>query len=208
VDIHVLQGEREMAIDNKTIGRFILDGIPPAPRGIPQIEVAFDIDANGILNVSAKDLGTGKQQNVRVEASSGLTKAEIEKMINDAKAHEAEDRQKKEKVETRNIADAAAFQSDKQLKELSGKLSSDMKSKLEAATERVKTALKGENVAEVKSATEALNQLWQQASAEIYRQTASQQTGAQGASSSPDDNGHSGAGSTETVVDAEFEEVK
>jgi molecular chaperone DnaK len=173
VDIHVLQGEREMAIDNKTIGRFILDGIPPAPRGLPQIEVTFDIDANGILNVSAKDLATGKSQNIRIEASSGLSQHEIEKMVDDARAHETEDKEMKRKIEARNQADAAVFQSEKQLNEFGDRLSSDSKSKIETAVNRVKEALKGENSDEMVAATEALNRLWQQASTEMYKQTSS-----------------------------------
>jgi len=196
VDIHVLQGEREMAIDNKTIGRFILDGIPPAPRGLPQIEVTFDIDANGILNVSAKDLATGKSQNIRIEVSSGLSQHEIEKMVDDARAHEAEDKEKKRKVEARNQADAAVFQSEKQLNEFGDRLSADSKSKIETAVNRVKEALKGENHDEMVSATEALNQLWQQASAEMYKQTSSAQTASAQEANSGD------------AVDAEFEEVK
>jgi molecular chaperone DnaK len=201
VDIHVLQGEREMAIDNKTIGRFILDGIPPAPRGVPQIEVTFDIDANGILNVSAKDLATGKSQNIRIEASSGLTQQEIDKMIEDAKKHEAEDREKKRRVEARNQADAAVFQSEKQLKEFGDKLSADTKAKIEAAVGRVKEALKGDNPDEMQSATEALNQVWQQASAEMYRQASQAKT-----ESSADTEKDKGGDAT--AVDAEFEEVK
>jgi molecular chaperone DnaK len=202
VDIHVLQGEREMAIDNKSIGRFVLDGIPPAPRGMPQIEVAFDIDANGILNVSARDIATGKEQNVRIEASSGLSEADIEKMVNDAKAHESEDKEKKRQVEARNQADQAVFQSERQLKEYGDKLSADSKSKLEAATNRVKEALKSDSIDEITAASEALNQSWQQASAEMYQQAqpdpaaAAQQSGGNG--EKPDDK----------VVDAEFEEVK
>jgi len=201
VDIHVLQGEREMAIDNKTIGRFILDSIPPAPRGLPQIEVTFDIDANGILNVSAKDLATGKSQNIRIEASSGLSQHEIEKMVNDARAHEAEDKEKKRKVEARNQADAAVFQSEKQLNEFGDRLSLDNKTKIEAAVNRVKEALKGEDPDEMVSATEALNQLWQQASTEMYQQ-ASKTGSAQSASGDGD------KGSGTAAVDAEFEEVK
>ncbi len=201
VDIHVLQGEREMAIDNKTIGRFILDGIPSAPRGLPQIEVTFDIDANGILNVSAKDLATGKSQNIRVEASSGLSQHEIEKMVNDAKAHEMEDKEKKRKVEARNQADAAVFQSEKQLNEFGDRLSLDNKTRIGAAVNRVKEALKGENSDEMVSATEALNQLWQQASTEMYQQAT--QTGSAQSTSGDGDKGGGTA-----AVDAEFEEVK
>lgn len=203
VDIHVLQGEREMSIDNKSIGRFALTGMPPAPRGTPQIEVTFDIDANGILNVSAKDLATGKEQNVRIEASSGLSEADIEKMVDDAKVHEVEDKEKKRQIETRNQADQAVFQSEKQLKEFGDKLSDDNKTKLEAATNRVKQALESNNADEIASSSEALNQLWQAASAEMYQQAQAEpsmdtsQSGGNGASSADED-----------VVDAEFEEVK
>jgi molecular chaperone DnaK len=208
VDIHVLQGEREMAIDNKTIGRFVLDGIPPAPRGLPQIEVTFDIDANGILSVSAKDMATGKEQHIKIEAASGLNRNEIDRMVNDAKAHAAEDKEKKQKIEIRNQADAAVFQSEKQLKEYGDKLSPETKSKLGAATERVKEALKNENIDEMKSSTEALNQTWQAASAEMYQSTAHAQPGGNnGASQSGSGNGSSNK-QDDNVVDAEFEEVK
>ncbi|HWR82540.1 MAG TPA: Hsp70 family protein, partial [Candidatus Deferrimicrobium sp.] len=204
VDIHVLQGEREMAIDNKTIGRFILDGIPPAPRGLPQIEVTFDIDANGILNVIAKDLATGKAQNIRIEASSGLSKQDIERMVQDAKAHEADDRDKKRQIETRNQTDAAVFQTERQLKEYGDKLSVDSKSKIETALGRVKEALKGSDYQEMTSATDALNQIWQQASTEMYqsvnRQSASHGSSGSGASESRPRSGD--------AVDAEFEEVR
>jgi len=206
VDIHVLQGEREMAIDNKTIGRFVLDGIPPAPRGMPQIEVAFDIDANGILNVSAKDLATGKEQNVRIEASSGLSEADIDKMVQDAKTHEAEDKEKKRTVETRNRADQALFQSEKQLQEFGEKLSAESKSKLETATQRLKQALEADKSDEIASATEALNQLWQQASSEMYQQASSQsQADPSAQAQSPGGNGDK---PDDQAVDAEFEEVK
>ncbi len=207
VDIHVLQGEREMAIDNKTIGRFILDSIPPAPRGLPQIEVTFDIDANGILNVSAKDLATDKSQNIRIEASSGLTPQEIEKMVDDAKTHEADDRDKKRRIEARNQADAAVFRSEKQLKEFGDKLDADGKSKIEVAIGRVKEALKADNPEEMTSDTEALNQIWQQASAQMYQQAGAGQAGAScaGGNGSGDT---TGTGDTSDAVDAEFEEVK
>lgn len=203
VDIHVLQGEREISTDNKSIGRFALTGLPPSPRGTPQIEVTFDIDANGILNVSAKDTATGKEQNVRIEASSGLSEADIDKMVDDAKVHEAEDKEKKRQIETRNQADQALFQSEKQLKEFGDKLSADNKSKLEAATDRVKQALESNNSDEIASSSDALNQMWQQASAEMYQQaqpepsTDTSQSGDNGASAADED-----------VVDAEFEEVK
>ncbi len=201
VDIHVLQGEREMANGNKTIGRFILDGIPPAPRGIPQIEVTFDINADGILEVSAKDMATGRTQNIRIEASSGLTEQDIQKMVNDAKAHESEDKQKKQQVETRNKADAVVWQSEKQLKEFGDKLSPDSKAKLEAAISRVKEALKADNTGELESSVEALNQLWQQVSTEMY-----QNVNQQHANPGPD--GAKKTGTDDGAVDAEFEEVK
>ncbi len=169
VDIHVLQGEREMAIDNKTIGKFILDGILPAPRGIPQIEVTFDIDANGILNVTAKDLATGKAQNVRIEASSGLSEADIKKMVNDAKSHETEDKEKRHRVDVHNSADTAVFQAEKNLKEYGEKIDADNRAKIEAGISRVKEAMKTENVSEMESAVEALNQLWHAAAATMYQ---------------------------------------
>ncbi|MFH1687935.1 MAG: molecular chaperone DnaK, partial [bacterium] len=211
VDIHVLQGEREMSVDNKTIGRFILDGIPPAPRGLPQIEVTFDIDANGILNVSAKDMATGKEQNIRIEASSGLTEADINKMVKDAKVHEAEDKAKKEKVETRNQADAAVFQSEKQLKEFGDKLDAAARGKIEAAQERVKVALKGEDLNEIKSSAEALQQHWQEASTKMYQQAGAQaqaQPGFDPSAGAAGNGGGQSSGQNEDVVDAEFEEVK
>ncbi|HOP06990.1 MAG TPA: molecular chaperone DnaK [candidate division Zixibacteria bacterium] len=208
VDIHVLQGEREMAVDNKTIGRFILDGIPPAPRGLPQIEVTFDIDANGILNVSAKDMATGKSQNIRIEASSGLSQAEIDRMVEDAKKHESDDKEKKSRIETRNQADASLFQSEKQLKEYGDKLTPETCSKLEAAQARVKDALGGDNAEEIRSAADALNQLWQNASAEMYQAAGAQQAGPT-PGGQPSDNGNAEAsGNDENVVDADFEEVK
>ena len=207
VDIHVLQGEREMALDNKTIGRFILDGIPPAPRGIPQIEVTFDIDANGILNVAARDTATGKEQNIRIEASSGLSKSEVERMVEDARSHEADDSEKRRKVEARNSADAAVLQSEKQHGENGDKLDEQTRSRIQAATDRVREALKSENGAEMTSATEALNQIWQEASAEMYR-NAAQQAGP-GPQSGSGGFAASGEGAqTDNVVDADFEEVK
>jgi molecular chaperone DnaK len=215
VDIHVLQGEREMAIDNKTIGRFVLDGIPPAPRGMPQIEVTFDIDANGILNVSAKDMATGKSQNIRIEATSGLTEQEVEKMVQDAKAHEDEDKRKREQIETRNKADHAVFQSEKQLGEFGDKLSDQSRNRVQAAIDRVKEAVKGTDTAEIASATDALNQTWQEVSAEMYQHVRNQQQQAAGSGTSAGDgtaagdNGQPGSGAAaDDAVDADFEEVK
>jgi molecular chaperone DnaK len=176
VEIHVLQGERPMAIDNKTIGRFHLDGIPPALRGMPQIEVGFDIDANGILNVSAKDKATGKQQSIRIEASSGLTEAEIKKMVKDADLHSAEDKKKREEADTKNRADQMVYETEKGLRDYGDKLDSDAKAKVEAAVGRVKEALKTNNMDEIKSATEALTSVWHEAASKMYQHA--QQAGA------------------------------
>ena len=172
VEIHVLQGERQFSKDNKTIGRFKLDDIPPAPRGMPQIEVTFDIDANGILHVGAKDLGTGKEQKITITASSGLSKDEIEKMRRDAAAHADEDKAKREEVETRNEADGAVYRSEKMLKDNADKISGDDKAKIEKAAADVKEALKGTDSAAIKSAAEKLNEAWQAVSAELYKAAA------------------------------------
>jgi molecular chaperone DnaK len=172
VEIHVLQGERQFSKDNKTIGKFHLTDIPPAPRGVPQVEVTFDIDANGILHVGAKDLGTGKEQKISITASSGLSKDEIEKMRKDAEAHADEDKQKKEEVETRNEADSAVYRSEKMLKDNAEKISGDAKSKIEKAIADVKDALKGSDTAAIKSASEKLNEAWQAVSAELYKAAA------------------------------------
>ena len=170
VEIHVLQGERPMAIDNKTIGRFHLDGIPPAPRGVPQIEVTFDIDANGILNVSAKDKATGKEQSIRITASTGLTKEEIEKMVEDAKIHAAEDKKKKELADAKNQADQLVYTTEKNLREMGDKMDSDSKSKLEAAVGRLKDVMRGNDVNEIKSAIDNLNRVWSDVSSRMYAQ--------------------------------------
>ena len=165
VEIHVLQGERQFARDSKTIGKFKLDDIPPAPRGVPQIEVSFDIDANGILHVSAKDLGTGKEQKITITASSGLSKDEIEKMRKDGELHAEEDRKSKEDLETRNEADSAVYRTERLLKDNQEKMSGDNRSKVESALNEVKEALKGSDVAAMKTASEKLNEAWQAASA-------------------------------------------
>jgi molecular chaperone DnaK len=170
VEIHVLQGEREMAVYNKTIGRFNLDGIPPALRGVPQIEVAFDIDANGILNVSAKDRGTGKEQSIKIEASGKLSDSEINQMVKDAEAHADEDKRKREEVDARNTGDALVYETEKNLKEFGDKIDSDTKGQLDLAIGRLKEAIKGSDVNEIKSATDALKQVWHQASAKMYQQ--------------------------------------
>jgi len=212
VEIHVLQGERQMAIDDKTIGRFQLTGIPPAQRGIPQIEVTFDTDANGILHVSAKDKATGKEQKIRIEASSGLGSEEIEKMVKDAESHAAEDQKKKEEVEVRNSADSLVYQTEKNMKEMGDKLDADTKAKLEAAIERTKTALKGTDVNEIKSASEALTQVWHQAAAAMYQQAdAGAEAGAQDTSESAQQESTDTSGEEkkkeEDVVEADYEVV-
>lgn len=205
VEIHVLQGERSMAKDNRTIGRFHLDGIPPAPRGVPQIEVTFDIDANGILHVSAKDKGTGKEQKIRIEASSGLTDQEIEKMKNEAKANAEADKTEREKIDKINAADSLIFQTEKQMKEYGDKLSEGNKSAIHSALEKLKEAHKSQDIANIDSAMEEMNKAWQNASQEMYAasgagsagQTGGSQPGAE-TSSGGDDSG---------VSDVEYEEV-
>jgi molecular chaperone DnaK len=169
VEIHVLQGERQLARDNKTIGKFHLTDIPPAPRGMPQIEVTFDIDANGILHVSAKDLGTGKEQKITITASSGLSKDEIEKMRKDAESHAEDDRQQREQIEIRNEADNSVYRSEKMLKDNADKISGSDKTKIEDAIKEVKEALKGQDTSAIRSASEKLNEAWQTVSAELYK---------------------------------------
>src|SRR5580692_7703256 len=210
VEIKVLQGERPMARDNKTLGTFHLDGIPPAPRGVPQVEVTFDIDANGILNVSAKDLGSGKEQKISITGSSGLTKEEVEKLRKDAEAHAEEDRKTREAAEIRNNADNLAYQCEKQLKELGDKLSEDQKRGVEDAIKDVREKLNGTDADAIKSATEELQTRFQAISAELYKQAAAQKPGAQPGETT----GPSGSQSTgdagrpgENVVDADFEVV-
>ena len=204
VDVHVLQGEREQAVYNKTIGRFRLGDIPPAPRGVPQIEVTFDIDANGILNVSAKDTATGKEQKITITASSGLSDAEIEQMMKDAEAHAEEDKQKREEVETRNRADSLVYETEKNLKEFGDKVDDATKEKVNAGVERVKQALEANSNAEIKSATDDLMQIWHEASAQLYQQAADADPGAAGAA--PEDAPSEDA-PPEDVVDAEYEVV-
>jgi molecular chaperone DnaK len=172
VEIHVLQGERQFSKDNKTIGKFQLADIPPAPRGVPQIEVTFDIDANGILHVGAKDLGTGKEQKITITASSGLSKDEVEKMRRDAETHAEEDKKQREEVEVRNEADNAVYRTEKMLKDNADKISGDDKGKIESAVSAVKEALKGSDSGAIKSASEKLNEAWQAVSAELYKAAA------------------------------------
>ncbi|MBC2334888.1 molecular chaperone DnaK [Listeria welshimeri] len=200
VDIHVLQGERPMAKDNKTLGRFQLADIPPAPRGIPQIEVSFDIDKNGIVTVRAKDLGTGKEQNIVIKSSSGLTDEEIEKMVQDAEANAEEDKKNKENAELRNNADQLVFTVDKTLKELEGKVDEEEVKKAEAARDELQEALKGEDFDAIKEKTESLNEIVQNLSVKLYEQAATEQQAAGGAEGQE-------APQNDDVVDAEFEEV-
>src|SRR6201990_244259 len=171
VEIHVLQGERPMAQGNRTIGRFHLDGLPPAPRGVPQVEVTFDIDANGILHVSAKDKATGKEQKIRIEASSGLTDAEIKKMKDEAEANAEADKAAKEEVEKLNSADALIFQTEKQLKEYGDKIPADKKGTIETALNKLKEAHKSGDVAQVDAAVTEMNNAWTAASEELYKAT-------------------------------------
>ena len=168
VEIHVLQGEREMAVDNKTIGRFHLDGIPPAPRGVPQVEVTFDIDANGILNVSAKDKATGKEQSIRIEASSGLSDAEVEKMVNDAKKHEGEDKSKREMIDLQNQAEQLIYQTEKNIEEYKDKLDKNEKKSLEDALKKVKSCKESSNSDELKGAIDELNTSWNAVASKMY----------------------------------------
>jgi molecular chaperone DnaK len=181
VEVHVLQGERPLARDNKTIGRFQLTDIPPAPRGVPQIEVAFDIDANGILHVSAKDLGTGKEQKITITANSGLSKEEIQKMQRDAELHAEEDKQKREEIEARNEADSLVYRSEKMLRDNADKISEGDKRKVEDAVTAAKEALKGSDITAIKSASARLNEVWQSVSQELYKAASERGQQAQGA---------------------------
>ena len=208
VQIHVLQGERPMANQNKSLGMFNLDGIPPAPRGVPQVEVTFDIDANGILHVVAKDKGTGKEQKIRIEAGSGLSKEEVEKMKAEAKANEATDKEARERVDKLNQADSFVFQTEKQLKDLGEKIPADKKAPIETALAKLKEAQKSQDIAKIDAAIAEINTAWTAASEHIYKGT--QENGPQsGSESSTNGNDQTNAGkNTENVTDAEFEEVK
>jgi molecular chaperone DnaK len=205
VEIHVLQGERPMAVDNRTLGRFHLDGLPPAPRGIPQIEVTFDIDANGMLHVSAKDKASNKEQSIRITSSSGLSKEEVEKMKHEAQAHASEDKKKKEDIDLRNQADNLTFQTEKQLKDFGEKVSGDLRSKIEAANTALKEAIKSNNATTIKSAMEVLNAAWNEASTQMYQQATAaggqQQTGSQEGPAG----GAAPKGDDKKVEDADFE---
>ena len=204
VEIHVLQGERPMAKDNRSLGRFHLDGIPPAPRGVPQIEVTFDIDANGMMHVTSKDKGTNKEQSIRIEASSGLTDEEIEKMKQEAEANADADKIEKEKIEKLNAADSMIFQTEKQLSEFGEKLSDDNKTKINAGLEKLKEAHKSGDLAAIDSAMEEMNAAWQGASQEMYQDTQGAPGGEPGAEgqAGPD------ASADSDVSDVEFEEVE
>ena len=212
VQIHVVQGERSMAKDNKTLGMFNLDNIPMAPRGVPQIEVVFDIDANGILHVTAKDKGTGKEQKIRIEAGSGLTKEEIEKMKNEAKMNEATDKAEKEKVEKLNMADSLVFQTEKQIKEYGDKIPADKKAAIETAVNKLKEAHKAQDLPAIETASTELNNAWTAASQDIYNAQQQQAAGAQQPGADAGAGGQQqqpgGNGNTENVQDVPFEEVK
>ena len=203
VEIHVLQGERPMANQNKTIGRFNLDNIPPAPRGVPQIEVTFDIDANGILNVSAKDKATGKSQSIRIEASSGLSDDEIKRMKAEAEANADADKRERERIDKINAADAMIFNTEKQLKEYGDKLPADKKAEIESALEKLKTAHKAQDIAGIDAAMNEMNAIWQKASEEMYKNA-----GAQGGQQGPQNPGDNNGGKDDNVTDVDFEEVK
>jgi molecular chaperone DnaK len=206
VQIHVLQGERPMANQNKSLGIFNLDGIPPAPRGVPQIEVTFDIDANGILSVHAKDKGTGKEQKIRIEAGSGLSKEEIEKMKAEAKANEATDKEAREKVEKLNQADSLIFQTEKQFKEFGDKISADKKEPIEAALTKLKEAHKNQDIPAIDAAMAEMNTAWTAASEEIYK--AQQAAGPEAGAAGPDAAAGGAQQQNDNVEDAQFEEVK
>ncbi len=203
VEINVLQGEREFAKDNRSLGSFILDGIPPAPRGIPQVEVTFDIDANGIVNVSARDKGTGREQKITIVASSGLSKDQIDKMVRDAETHAADDKRRKEEIEERNLADSAAYRAEKSINELADKLTADQKSELETKVADIRAALPTEDVERIKAARESLEQSFHKITTEIYRQG-----GAPGADySAPEQETPGSTGPSDDTIEGEYKEM-
>jgi molecular chaperone DnaK len=202
VEIHVLQGERPMAMDNKSLGKFALDGIPPAPRGVPQIEVTFDIDANGILKVTAQDKATGRSQNITITASSGLNKDEVEKMRKDAEAHAEEDRRRKELIEVRNTADNTVYAAEKALRDLADKVPADLKSKVEDQVAQVRSVMNNDDAETIRKATQSLSEVIQQIGTAAYQQQAEPQAGEQ----APPPEGQAGSGD-EDVVDGEFRNV-
>jgi molecular chaperone DnaK len=216
VEIHVLQGERPMARDNRTIGKFQLTGIPPAPRGVPQIEVTFDIDANGILHVSAKDKATGKEQKVRIEASSGLSDSDIDRMVKEADKNADEDKRKREEIDARNRLDSMTYEVEKNAKEWSDRLPADLKSKLDSSVERARKALRGDDLNEIKAAQEELSRVFAEAGQSFYAQSQQSgeggQGGAQGGGGGPTGTpggapGGQAGGKPEDVVEADYEIV-
>jgi molecular chaperone DnaK len=202
-----------MAIDNRTLGRFHLDGIPPAPRGVPQVEVTFDIDANGMLHVTAKDKATNKEQSIRITSSSGLSKEEVDKMKTDAQAHSAEDKKRREEVDTKNQADNLVFQTRKQMKEFGDKIPSDLKSKVESAADALDAAIKNNNIADIKAKIEALNNIWNEASTAMYQKATAEAQQQQAAAQPPPPTGETNATDNgpqkndKAVEDASFEVV-
>ena len=207
VDVHVLQGERELAVYNRTLGRFNLDDIPPAPRGMPQIEVSFDIDANGIVNVSAKDKGTGKEQNIRIESSSGLSDEEINQMVKDAESNAAEDERKKEDIEVRNNADSLVYSTEKSMTEYGDKVSSEERDTIQSSIDKLKESLKDDNIEAIKTDTEALTQASHKLAEAMYAQTAADQAAAGAESGGVEPEATSTTENDETVIDVEAEEV-
>ncbi|MDF1569145.1 MAG: molecular chaperone DnaK, partial [Spirochaetaceae bacterium] len=207
VSIHVLQGEREMAAHNRTLGRFELTGIPPAPRGVPQIEVTFDIDANGIVHVSAKDMGTGKEQKIRIESSSGLSEEEIDRMVKEAEANADADKEAREMAEVRNTADSLVYQSEKAVKDFGDKVSAEEKSAIEAAISGLKTALEGSDIEAIKQKTEALTQASQKLAEEMYKAQSEEQGAGADAAGAGDDDDASSNRQADDVEDADYEVV-
>jgi len=207
VEIHVLQGERELAKDNRTIGKFQLTGIPPAPRGMPQIEVTFDIDANGILHVSAKDKATSKEQKIRIEASSGLSDTDIDKMVKDAEKNASEDKRKREEIDTRNRLDSMTYEVEKNAKEWSDKLPAELKSKLDSAVERARKALRGDDMNEIRAAQEELNRAFSEAGQSFYAQNQGAPSGGPTTGEPASSGTTSGSGQPDEVVEADYEIV-
>jgi molecular chaperone DnaK len=212
VEIHVLQGERPMAADNKTLGRFQLTGIPPAPRGIPQIEVTFDIDANGILNVSARDKATGKEQKIRIEATGGLSEAEIKRMVSDAEAHSDEDKKRREAIEAKNRGEQLAYETEKNLREMGEKMDAESRSRLDAALERLKSAVQKEDTEEIRAASEALSQIWNEVSSKLYAEASNQGGGSggpeEGGAPPSQEQGEGKKKGGDGEIDADYEVVK
>jgi molecular chaperone DnaK len=207
VEIHVLQGERELATYNKTIGKFQLTGIPPAPRGLPQVEVTFDIDANGILHVTAKDKATGKEQKIRIEASSGLSEAEIDRMVKDAEKNAAEDKKQREAIDARNRLDSMTYEVEKNVKEWGDKVSADTKAKIDASIERARKALRGDDMAEIRAAQEELTKVFSEAGQAFYQQQGAQQQPEAGQPAGATAGAESGAKPADDVVEADYEIV-